>query len=162
MMSRLNGAAREPPLPSQLLHVRLELVILVLHRVEEEALGQVGAALAVVHLIDQVGDLPHHVLERAFQATARGDLPEQRFHHGEEIAVERDRLAAAGFNGAHLQAPKLLTALGSSACISRKFCAPVSVSIVSTRFWTPDSFSWPPAPCTWRYRSIRQPIVALS
>ena len=26
-----------------------------------------------------------------------------------------------------------------------KFCAPVIVSIVSTRFWTPDSFRWPPA-----------------
>ena len=26
-----------------------------------------------------------------------------------------------------------------------KFCAPVSVSIVSTRFWTPDSFRCPPA-----------------
>jgi hypothetical protein len=55
-----------------------------------------------------------------------------------------------------------LTALGSSAWISMKFCAPVIVNIVSTRFWTPDSFSLPPAPTTWRYRSIRQPIVALS
>ena len=42
-------------------------------------------------------------------------------------------------------APKLLTALGSSAWISMKFCAPVIDSIVSTRFWTPDSFRWPPA-----------------
>ena len=41
-----------------------------------------------------------------------------------------------------------------------KFCAPVIVSIVSTRFWTPDSFSRPPAPDTLRYRSMKQPIEA--
>jgi hypothetical protein len=33
-----------------------------------------------------------------------------------------------------------VSALGSSEWIWMKFCAPVIVSIVSTRFWTPDSF----------------------
>ncbi len=31
-----------------------------------------------------------------------------------------------------------------------KFWAPVIVSIVSTRFWTPESFRCPPAAATWR------------
>ena len=53
--------------------------------------------------------------------------------------------AGGRLDGAHGYAPKLLTALGSSAWISMKFCAPVIVSIVSTRFWTPDSLRWPPA-----------------
>jgi hypothetical protein len=39
---------------------------------------------------------------------------------------------------------------------------PVIVSIVSTRFCTPASFSVPPAALVCRYRSIRQPMVALS
>ena len=38
-----------------------------------------------------------------------------------------------------------LTALASSGNIFRKLCAPVIVSIVSTRFWTPARRSCPPA-----------------
>ncbi len=34
--------------------------------------------------------------------------------------------------------------------------------MVSTRFCTPVSLRLPPAAVAWRYRSIRQPIVALS
>ena len=41
----------------QLPHVRFELVVLVLDRVQEQALGQVRAPLVVVHLLDQVVDL---------------------------------------------------------------------------------------------------------
>src|SRR5205814_7565626 len=102
------------------------------------------------------------VLERALELVPGRDFLVQRFHHGKQIAVEDDGSAAAGLDGAHGYAPKLLTALGSSAWISMKFWAPVIVSIVSTRFWTPESFRWPPALWTCRYRSMRQPIVALS
>ena len=75
----------------QLLHVRLELVVLVLHGVEKQALGQVGAALGVVHLVDQMLDLPDHVLERSLELPPGGDLLIERFHDREQIAVERDR-----------------------------------------------------------------------
>ena len=44
----------------------------------------------------------------------------------------------------------LLMATASSECTSMKFCAPVIVSIVSTRFWTPASLSAPPALLAWR------------
>src|SRR5262249_20023738 len=146
----------------QFFHIRLQLVILVLHGVEKQAFGQVRAPFAVVHLIDEVVNLLNHVLERALEPATRGDLMVEGFHDGEQVTVELYANAAGGFYRPHRYAPKLLTAVGSSACISMKFCAPVMVSIVSTRFWTPDSLRWPPALCTCRYRSIRQPIVALS
>src|SRR5262249_37455186 len=145
----------------ELPHVRFELVVLVLHRVEEQALGEIGPPLLVVHLLDEVLNLLDHVLERSLELAFGGHFLVERLHDGEQIAVECNGCASGRLDGVHGYAPKLLTALGSSAWISMKFCAPVIVSIVSTRFWTPDSFSRPPAPCTCRYRSIRQPIVAL-
>src|SRR5262245_16518610 len=131
-------------------HVRLELVVLVLHSIQEHAFSQIRPAFRVVHLVDEVMDFLHHVFERALEAAPGGDLPIERFHDGEQIAVERDVGAAGGLDRAHRYPPKLLTALDSSAWISRKFCAPVIVSIVSTRFCTPDSFRCPPAVATWR------------
>src|SRR5689334_3732066 len=107
-------------------------------------------------------DLPHHVLERPLELALGGDFLVERFHDGEEIAVECNGRARRGLDRAHGYTPKLLTALGSSGWISMKFCAPVMVSIVSTRFWTPASLRVPPAALACRYRSIRQPIVALS
>src|SRR5258707_413552 len=44
-------------LARQFLQIRFELVVLILHGVEKQAFGQVGAALAVVHLLDQVLNL---------------------------------------------------------------------------------------------------------
>src|SRR5262245_162684 len=146
----------------QLPHIRFELVVLVLDRVQEEAFQQVHAALLLVHLIDQVVDLAHHVLERSLQLAPGGHLAVERLHDGEQIAVERDLGAGGRLDRAHGYAPKLLMADGSSGWISRKFCAPVIVSIVSTRFCTPASLSAPPTAWAWRYKSIRQPIVALS
>src|SRR5689334_5427628 len=102
-------------LPGQLLHIGFELVILVLDRIEEQALRQVGAALGVVHLLDEMLDLLDHLLERAIARPLGGNLAVERFHDGEQIAVERDFGAGAGLDGSHRYAPKLLTALGSSA-----------------------------------------------
>ena len=85
------------------------------------------------------------VLERALELALRGDLAVQAFEDGQQVAVERHLGAGRQFDRAHGYAPKLLTALGSSGCTSMKFCAPVIVSIVSTRFCTPASFSDPPA-----------------
>src|SRR5258708_23761672 len=110
-------------------------------------------------------DLLDHVLEGPLERPPRGDLVVERFHDGEQVAVEGDGRAAGRLDGTHTQAlgvAKLLTAVGSSACISMKFCAPVIESIVSTRFWTPESLRCPPALVACRYKSIRQPMVALS
>src|SRR5262249_5027641 len=116
----------------------------------KQAFSEVGPPFAVVHLLDEVMNLPHHVLERAFEPAAGGDLMIESFHDGEQVTVEQNADAAGGFDRPHRYAPKLFTAGGSSACISMKFCAPVIVSIVSTRFWTPDSLRWPPALFTCR------------
>ena len=48
-----------------------------LHRVEEQALGEVGAPLFVVHLLDQVVDLLHHVLERPLELALGGDFADR-------------------------------------------------------------------------------------
>src|SRR5215203_5178851 len=109
-----------------------------------------------------MGDFPHQIFERAFQLALGGHLAIQRIHDGEQVAIERDLGAGRCLDRTHDQAPKLLIAAASSAWISRKFCAPVIESIVSTRFCTPESFNFPPAALAWRYRSMRQPIVALS
>src|SRR5688500_16820598 len=110
-------------------------------------------------------NLARDVLERVIQLAARGDLTIQSLEHGEQIAIEGDLVAGGRADGAyraHDVLPKLLTAEASSPCTSMKRCAPVMVSIVSTRFCTPESFSAPPAAVAWRNRSIRQPIVAES
>src|SRR4051812_22513087 len=107
-------------------------------------------------------DLPQQVFERPFQLPLGGYFLIQRFHDGQQIAVQLNLGAAGRLDGLHGHAPKLLRAVGSSAWISRKLWAPVIDSMVSTRFCTPESFSTPPAAVACRYRSIRQPIVALS
>ncbi len=92
-----------------------------------------------------MGDLAHQIFKRAFQLALGRDLAIQRFHNGEQVTIEWDLGAGRRLDRAHDQAPKLLIADASSAWISRKFCAPVIESIVSTRFCTPESFSLPPA-----------------
>ena len=57
--------------------------------------------LTFVHLIHQVVDFLHHVFERALEAAPGGDFLIERFHDGEQIAVEGDGGAAAGLDGAH-------------------------------------------------------------
>src|SRR3982751_1531553 len=49
----------------QLLHIGLELVVLILHSVEKQAFGEVGAPFAIVHLRDEMLNFLHHVFERA-------------------------------------------------------------------------------------------------
>src|SRR5262245_31657528 len=51
----------------QLSHVSFELVVLIRDGVEKQALGEVRAALAFVHLIDQVLNLFDHVFERPLE-----------------------------------------------------------------------------------------------
>jgi hypothetical protein len=68
----------------------------------------------VVHLIDQVVDFPHHVLEGAFQLAACSDLAIQSFHDGEEVAVEGDFGSGCRLDGSSTHAPKLLIADASS------------------------------------------------
>ena len=68
----------------------------------------------------------------------------------QQVAIELNLGAGRRLDGPHGYAPKLLIAAASSAWISRKFWAPVIVSMVSTRFWTPESFSTPPAAVAWR------------
>jgi len=62
---------------------------------------EIGPPLAVVHLIDEVMDFLHHVLERSLQLAFGGHFLIQRFHDREQIAVERDRGAAEGLDSAH-------------------------------------------------------------
>src|SRR5262249_56914501 len=145
-----------------LLHVRFELVVLVANGVEKQAFEQVGTPLGLIHLVDEMGDLAHHVLEGAVKFPLGGHLAVQHFHDREQIAVERNVCAGRRADRSHAHAPKLSMADGSSACISRKFWAPVIVSMVSTRFCTPASLRTPPATVACRYRSIKQPMVALS
>ena len=95
-------------LASSLPHVGFELVVLVLHRIEEQALQQVGPPLVVVHLVDEVGDLAHHVLERALQLPPGGDLAVERLHDREQVAVERDLGAGRRLDGAHGLGPEAL------------------------------------------------------
>src|SRR5688572_27642089 len=147
---RKSGSRRPAFLFGQLPHIRFELVVLVLHRIEEQTLQQVGLPIGFVHLLDEMRDLPYQIFERAFQLAFRGYLAVQRFHDGQQIAIERNLGAGCRFDRAHDQAPKLLIADASSAWISRKFCAPVIESMVSTRFCTPESFSFPPAALAWR------------
>src|SRR4051812_23079689 len=61
-LSRGNSATL---LLCQFLHIGLELVVLILHGVEKQAFGEVGAPFAVVHLFDEMLNLLHHVFERA-------------------------------------------------------------------------------------------------
>ena len=79
-----------------------------LDRVEEQALGEVGASLAVVHLLDQMLDLLHDVLEGAFELALRRHFPVQRFHDREQIAVERDPGAGRRGDDAHDLYPEAL------------------------------------------------------
>src|SRR4051812_32695874 len=60
--------------PGELLHVGPEPLVLVRDDVEEQALGQVVAAILVAHLADDVLDLARHVLERGLQLVLRGDF----------------------------------------------------------------------------------------
>src|SRR5438477_6826240 len=129
----------------QLLHVGAEALVLVRDGIEEEAFSEVLAALAVVHLLDEVLNFAHHIFERALEFPFGGHLYIEGFDQRQQVAVECDLGAVRHLYRAHRYAPKLLTALGSSGWTSMKFCAPVIVSIVSTRFWTPESFRWPPA-----------------
>ena len=94
---------------------------------------EVGAAFVLVHLIDEVMDLLHHVLERALESMAGRHLPEQRLHHRQQIAVEQHVAPVVVLDGPHGYPPKLLMAAASSGWSSMKFCAPVMLSIVSTR-----------------------------
>ena len=64
----LTGSARRLALFRKLPHVRFELVVLVLHGVEEQALHQIRPPLLVVHLVDECVNLPQHVLERCVRA----------------------------------------------------------------------------------------------
>src|SRR4030095_17183749 len=112
--------------------------------VQEQAFRQILPPLLLSHLIDDLLDLAHGVFEGPLELAFGGDLAVQRLQHGQQIAVERHLDAGRQFDRAHGYAPTLLTALGSSGCTSMKFCAPVIVNIVSTRFWTPASFK-PPA-----------------
>src|SRR5688500_19371939 len=108
-------------------------------------------------------NLARDVLERVIQLAARGNLTIQGLEHGEQVAIEGDLVAGGRADGsyrAHDVLPKLLTAEASSPCTSMKRCAPVIVSIVSTRFCTLDSFSAPPGAVAWRNSSVLQLIVA--
>ena len=91
---RLPGDSRAEPrgppfLFADLPHVGFELVVLVLHRIQEQALAQVGPPLLVGHLVDEVVDLADHVLEGAFELALGRDLAVERLHDGEQVAVER-------------------------------------------------------------------------
>ena len=73
-------------------HVGVELVVLVLHRVEEQALaaGRCAARRRSIWSMRCV-DLADHVLERAFELALGGDLAVERLHDREQVAVEGDR-----------------------------------------------------------------------
>src|SRR6476661_322366 len=75
MSVRLPAQPAEPGLlPRDLLHVRLELVVLVADRVEEQTLGEIVPALLLAHLVDEVVDFLDHVFERPIERLTRGDL----------------------------------------------------------------------------------------
>src|SRR3954468_1934939 len=90
----------------ELLHVRLELVVLVLDRIEKEALGEIAAAFGLVHLIDEVMDFLDHVLEGALELLAHGDLLIQRLHDRQQVAVEHNRSTVQGLDGTHRLSPE--------------------------------------------------------
>src|SRR6187397_1497086 len=60
------------------LQVGLELVVLVLDGVEEEALGEIRLPLFFIHLADQVLDLLHQILEAAIERALGRNLAVQR------------------------------------------------------------------------------------
>src|SRR5688572_15099882 len=98
--ARPGGVARAAGL-SQLPHIRFELVVLVFHGVEEQALEQIGAPIFVGHLVDEVGDLAHHVLERPVEPALGGDLAIEGLHDRQQIAVEQDFSAGRRRDGPH-------------------------------------------------------------
>src|SRR5436853_333822 len=59
--SNIGDPGQRPLFLRQFLQVGLELVVLVFHGVEKQALREIGPALVVVHLLDEVVDLLHHV-----------------------------------------------------------------------------------------------------
>src|SRR5688572_15511495 len=89
-------------LPRELPHVGLELVVLVLDRIEKQALQKISAALGVVHLLDQMIDLLDHVLERTLQLFPGRHLAIEHFHDRQQVAVEGNLGAGRGLEGAHV------------------------------------------------------------
>src|SRR5687767_4064793 len=81
--------------------VRFELVVLVLHLVQENAFRQVGAPFLVGQLIDEVIDLAVEILEGSLQLLARGDLVVERLQHRQQVAVEDDLRARRGLDASH-------------------------------------------------------------
>ena len=148
--SRARGEPRRRPgalgrLGRQLAHVRAELLVLVGHRVQEQALEQVRLTVGLRHLADEVADLLHRIFEAVVEPVAGVELAVERLQDREQVAVEGDLGPGRGLYRAHGHSPKLPAALASSACSSMKLCAPVMVSIVSTRFCTPESLIAPPS-----------------
>src|SRR4051812_44438142 len=101
--------------PRELLHVRLELVVLVAHGIQEQAVCEVRTPLVLRHLVDPLVDFLHHVVEGPPERTLRCHLPVEQLHDGEQVPVERALRAGRGLDGAHGYAPKLSSALDSSA-----------------------------------------------
>ena len=103
--------------------------------------------LVEAHLSDEMPDLVHRVLGVVLGVARPDRLAnglEEIEHHGIG-RVDIDAPSGRRLDGAHDSPPKLASADASSGCTSRKLCAPVIVSIVSTRFCTPASLSEPPA-----------------
>src|SRR5262245_43234289 len=100
----------------ELPHVRAEPLVFVGDRIEEEALDEVRAAVVLVHLVDQVIDLLHHVLERPLEAVAARYFLEERLDHRQQVAIEQDVVASGRLDDPHGWPPKLFTAVASSGC----------------------------------------------
>src|SRR4029450_9158413 len=114
------------------------------------------------HLGDDVLDFAIDVLEPVVEPFLPREVARDDLDDRERVAVEIDRSAGGSRDRPHGHPPKLASADACWACTSRKLCAPVICSIVSTRFCTPVSLSDPPAAWACRERSMRQPIAALA